>query len=339
MHWEDLVKSNLKQKDSMNMPKISIIVPVYRAEAYLHRCVDSILAQTFTDWELLLIDDGSPDKSGEICDEYAQKDSRVRVIHKENGGVSSARNYGINHASGEYLMFVDSDDMVMPGFFQTSMLLLEKYQADFVSFSHERCEADEKWGGKKYLSRKSEVRVYEDPVQKMDKFLLGREIGTMACAKVYHRKLFENIRYPVGKYHEDVFTTYKLVDRATRIVTISQPGYWYRKNPQSIMTSRFSKKRLDSIEGKKKQLAFVKEHYPILIEKAEAGVIYACSQNLLLMAKVGYRDEKVLDALQVLYRKYGSSYVKAPVSRKGKMVAIAAIISVRLAYILLSQLG
>lgn len=318
---------------------LSVIIPVYNVSRYLSDCIASVLYRPETEIEIILVDDGSTDGSGRMCDAYAKQHKEIRVFHQKNAGLSAARNTGIDAARGDFFTFVDSDDMVMPGFFQTSMLLLEKYQADFVSFSHERCEADEKWGGKKYLSRKSEVRVYEDPVQKMDKFLLGREIGTMACAKVYHRKLFENIRYPVGKYHEDVFTTYKLVDRATRIVTISQPGYWYRKNPQSIMTSRFSKKRLDSIEGKKKQLAFVKEHYPILIEKAEAGVIYACSQNLLLMAKVGYRDEKVLDALQVLYRKYGSSYVKAPVSRKGKMVAIAAIISVRLAYILLSQLG
>lgn len=99
---------------SMNMPKVSIIVPVYKAEGYLHRCVDSILAQTFTDWELLLIDDGSPDRSGEICDEYAQKDSRVRVIHKENGGVSSARQRGQDEACGEYTIHVDPDDWVEP---------------------------------------------------------------------------------------------------------------------------------------------------------------------------------------------------------------------------------
>lgn len=107
---------------SMNMPKVSVIVPVYKAEGYLHRCVDSILAQTFIDWELLLIDDGSPDRSGEICDEYAQKDSRVRVIHKENGGVSSARQRGLDESVGEYTIHADPDDWVEP------TMLAEMYQ-------------------------------------------------------------------------------------------------------------------------------------------------------------------------------------------------------------------
>ena len=109
------------------MPKVSIIVPVYKAEKYLNRCVDSILAQTFTDFELLLIDDGSPDRSGEICDEYAKKDSRIRVFHKKNGGVSSARNLGLDNVLGEYVTFVDSDDWVEPDFVETMIQTYEKF--------------------------------------------------------------------------------------------------------------------------------------------------------------------------------------------------------------------
>lgn len=114
------------------MPQISIIVPVYKAEAYLHRCVDSILAQTFTDFELLLIDDGSPDKSGEICDEYAQKDSRVRVIHKENGGVSSARQRGLDESVGEYTIHADPDDWVEPGMLDELYNKAKEEDADMV---------------------------------------------------------------------------------------------------------------------------------------------------------------------------------------------------------------
>lgn len=318
---------------------LSVIIPVYNVARFLPDCITSVMYQPGTDMEVILIDDGSTDDSGRMCDMYAKQYKEIRVIHQVNAGLSAARNAGIEVARGEFFTFVDSDDMVMPGFFQTAMRLLKKYQADFIAFSHERCEAEETWGGKKALSRKGNVKVYEESVQKMEKFLLGREIGTMAWAKFYHRALFENIRYPVGKYHEDVFTTYKLVDRAERIVTTTQPGYWYRKNPQSIMTGRFSIKRLDSIEGKRNQLAFIKKNYPSLIEKAETGVIYACNQNLLLMAKAGYKEGKILDALQVLYRKYGSSYVRAQVSVKGKLVASISMISVRLAYALLSKLG
>lgn len=116
----------------MNMPKISIIVPVYKAEKYLNRCVDSILAQTFTDFELLLIDDGSPDKSGEICDEYARKDSRVRVIHKENGGVSSARQRGLDESIGEYTIHADPDDWVEPTMLEELYNKANKEDADMV---------------------------------------------------------------------------------------------------------------------------------------------------------------------------------------------------------------
>ena len=115
-------------------PKISVIVPVYKAEKYLHRCVDSILAQTFTDFELLLINDGSPDNSGVICDEYAQKDNRIRVFHKENGGVSSARNIGLDNAKGEWITFIDSDDYIEQGYFEipldtTADLLIQNYES------------------------------------------------------------------------------------------------------------------------------------------------------------------------------------------------------------------
>lgn len=116
------------------MPKVSIIVPVYNVEAYLHRCIDSILAQTFTDWELLLIDDGSPDRSGEICDEYALKDKRIRVFHKKNGGVSSARNFGLNNACGDWTTFVDSDDFLDRTSLSKMLDLTNHYDSDLFCF-------------------------------------------------------------------------------------------------------------------------------------------------------------------------------------------------------------
>ena len=122
------------------MPKVSIIVPVYKAEKYLHRCVDSILAQTFTDWELLLIDDGSPDRSGDICDEYAKKDTRIRVFHKKNGGVSSARNLGLDNVQGEYVTFVDSDDWIDVNTLNVCFSQIETYDLDILQFSYTRNE-------------------------------------------------------------------------------------------------------------------------------------------------------------------------------------------------------
>lgn len=312
---------------------ISVVVPVYNVAQYLPDCMNSIFAQNVADMEVILVDDGSTDNSGALCDQYTKKYGNVKVIHQKNAGLSAARNTGIEAAKGEFITFVDSDDMLADGFISTALELAKTYQADFIAFSHVRCKAETQWP-MKCLSQSEDYkpRVYDERVQKMQKFLIGTEIGTTAWAKVYRRELFETIRYPVGKYHEDVFTTYKVVDKANRVVTISQVGYLYRKSPNSITTSGFSEKRLDSIQGKKEQLAFIRAHYPSLNKEAETGVIYACNQCLMLMAKAGYKNKAVLDEFQQLYRNYGKSYLNAPVSKKGRALARVAMLDIKLAY-------
>lgn len=311
---------------------VSVVVPVYNVSKYLADCMRSILAQNISDMEVILIDDGSTDNSGTLCDRYAAEYSCVKVINQENAGLSAARNTGIEAAKGDFITFVDSDDMLAPGFISTALELAEHYQADFIAFSNVRCEADAQWAEVPLPDDIAKVNVYDDPIQQMQKFLLGSEIGTTAWAKVYRRELFDDVSYPVGKYHEDVFTTYKVVDKASRIVATTQVGYLYRKSPNSITTSGFSEKRLDSIQGKKEQLAFVFAHYPSLQKEAETGIVYACNQCLMLMAKAGYKNKAVLDEFQQLYRNYGKSYLNAPVSKKGKALTRVAMLDVKLAY-------
>lgn len=312
---------------------ISVVVPVYNVAQYLPDCMNSIFAQNVADMEVILVDDGSTDNSGALCDQYAKKYGNVKVIHQKNAGLSAARNTGIEAAKGEFITFVDSDDMLADGFISTALELAKTYQADFIAFSHVRCKAETQWPMKcQSQSENFETHVYDESVQKMQKFLIGAEIGTTAWAKVYRRELFETIRYPVGKYHEDVFTTYKVVDKASRIVSTTQGGYLYRKSPNSITTSGFSEKRLDSIQGKKEQLAFIRAHYPSLNKEAETGVIYACNQCLMLMAKAGYKNKAVRDEFQQLYRNYGKSYLNAPVSKKGKALVRVAMLDIKLAY-------
>ncbi|WP_455765228.1 glycosyltransferase family 2 protein [Gemmiger formicilis] len=312
---------------------ISVVVPIYNVAQYLPDCVKSIFAQDVTDMEVILVDDGSTDNSGALCDRYAKIYSNVKVIHQKNAGLSAARNTGIEAAKGGLITFVDSDDMLADGFISTALELAKIYQADFIAFSHVRCEAETQWPMKcPSQSEDCKPRVYDERVQKMQKFLIGTEIGTTAWAKVYRRELFETIRYPVGKYHEDVFTTYKAVDKAKRVVTTSQVGYLYRKSPNSITTSGFSPKRLDSVEGKLQQLAFIQENYPGLQKEAETGVIYACNQCMMLMAQAKYKNKEILDNFQALYRKYGKVYLSAPVSAKGKVLASIAMVNVWLAH-------
>lgn len=312
---------------------LSIVVPVYNVSQYLLHCINSVLAQKIDNAEIILVDDGSTDNSGLLCDQYAQNYDYVKVIHQKNAGLSAARNMGIEAAKGEFITFVDSDDMLAPGFLEKAMQLAELHHADFIAFSHIRCDADAKWSENagQPAELESKVNIYGDRSQKMQKFLIGSEIGTTAWAKVYRKKLFDAVRYPVGKYHEDVFTTYKLVDKASKIVTTPQIGYLYRKSPNSITSSVFSPKRLDSIEGKLEQLKFVQDYYPNLQKEAEAGVIYACNQCLMLMAKAGFKDKITFSKLQELYRQYGRSYLSEPVSVKGKALTYIAIRSIKVA--------
>ena len=314
---------------------ISVIVPVYNVSKYLPDCIQSILAEKEVEKEIILVDDGSTDDSGRLCDAYQKKYTEIEVIHQANAGLSAARNAGIEIAKGEYITFVDSDDMISAEFLSTALTLAQTYQADFIAFANVRCEAETHWPVEGTNVSRHKVNAYNNANQKMQKFLIGKEIGTMAWAKIYKRNLFDTIRYPVGKYHEDVFTTYQVVDKAKRIVTTDQIGYIYRKSPNSITTSKFSEKRLESIEGKKEQLLFIQKNYPGLHKEAEAGVIYACNQNLLLMAEGNYKNNSVFQQLQKLYRNYGKSYLEAPVSIKGKLVTCVAMIHVLLAYRLL----
>ena len=200
--------------------KLTVIIPVYRVEQTLNRCVESVLRQGFDDMEVILVDDGSPDRCPQMCDEWAKKDCQIRVIHQENGGLSDARNAGINVAKGEYITFVDSDDDVIP---DTYRLLLQKLaehpEYDIIEYPVI---------GKFPLSEK----VYYD----MQEYWLGCRayLHTYACNKIYKSHLFERIRYPKGKLFEDVYTLPLLLREAKTLATTTVGGYRYSYNPNGI---------------------------------------------------------------------------------------------------------
>lgn len=234
------------------MPKLSVIVPVYKVESYIHQCIDSILNQTFTDFELILVDDGSPDKCGEICDKYAKKDSRIKVLHKENGGLSDARNFGIDVAKGDYITFVDSDDDIDRNMYQDMVCHLEKNNLDIIC-----CDTYLVRGNKK----KFKPRYDSDKIFNKNEAIIEVLNGTLdnaAWNKIYKRYLFENIRYPKGRIYEDVATTYKLFYLANKIGYLKKPYYFYYKRKGSIVASAFnSKSRYDCFLGYKERVEFV----------------------------------------------------------------------------------
>ena len=216
-------------------PLISVIVPVYNVEKLLPKCVDSILAQTHDNLEIILVDDGTPDRGGMICDEYAARDPRVRVIHKENGGLSSARNAGLDIARGEYIGFVDSDDWIEPEMYGTMLSLAKKHDVKLVCAG--RYDVSERTGEKKkgLCPDREEVVSGEELAGRI---FLWQGLDSAAWDKLYHRSLWQSRRYPHGRINEDIPVTYRIALEAGRVALCPEPFYNYFHRAGSITTTR-----------------------------------------------------------------------------------------------------
>lgn len=229
------------------MAEVSIIVPVYQVEKYIRQCVDSILAQTFTDFELILVDDGSKDQSGQICDEYAEMDERVKVIHKENGGLSDARNKGMDQAVGNYFMFVDSDDYIDSTMLECLYMKITKENADiavcnFLYFFENDIEKNFSTKIRSEILSSAEI-FYNRKNER------NYGIWTVAWNKLYKRNTLGSIRFRFGKYHEDEFWANDIYQIDMKIVTVPECLYYYRQRDNSIMSNRNIKKDFDIIEA------------------------------------------------------------------------------------------
>lgn len=234
-------------------PEISVIVPVYRVEEYLRRCIDSILGQTFKDFELILVDDGSPDGCGAICDEYKTKDSRVVVIHQRNQGVSAARNAGIDWAfansKSRYITFIDSDDWV------DSIYLDELHKG--VQGSDGIAAVGFRVVNKSFdLSKDCQAAITWE-TKSAEEFWTGKNVlAATACGKIYEKKLFSDVRYPIGIGYEDEYTTYKLIFKLRRCAISCGKLYYYYMREGSATHSKFPAKRLDRCIAWRNQIDF-----------------------------------------------------------------------------------
>jgi glycosyltransferase involved in cell wall biosynthesis len=238
------------------MPKLSIIVPVYKVEKYLRKCIDSILGQMFTDFELILVDDDSPDESPAICEDYKQRDSRIVLVHKENGGLSDARNVGLDIARGQYLGFVDSDDYVAPNMYETLISVMEDSNSDMVICDNYRVSSEsitiQNWLGEPRTFDRDEA-MYA---------ILTDTIGSQAWNKVYKKDLFAEIRYPKGRLYEDLATTYKYVHRCSKVTYTKVPLYYYTIRGDSISYSSHADRNGHIFLGFKERYEFAKVEYP-----------------------------------------------------------------------------
>ncbi len=246
---------------------ISIIIPVYNVEKYLNRCLESVINQKYRKLEIILIDDGSTDNSGKICDEYALKDSRIKVIHKKNDGVSVARNTGIKIAKGNYIGFVDSDDWIHPDMYKKLYQALIKNQADISCCKEIRCK-----NGVEKISKKFDNKITEyDQMQYIKKFF---KINSQECIyyvwnKLYKRQIIDEEQYPINLISEDVVGTYKALVKSNKIVEINYPYYYYYYNPNSITSKAFSKEDFDLIEIWDKVIEITEKESPNYLWMAE----------------------------------------------------------------------
>ncbi len=237
-------------------PLISIIIPVYKVEVYLKKCIESVINQSYQNLQIILVDDGSPDNCGNICDEYCAKDSRIEVIHKSNGGLSDARNVGISKAKGEYIGFVDSDDYIEKSMFSDLYNLLIEHDAD-VSI----CNFYVVENGELILKNKNTGIKEYDKIRILEEVLLDKNIQSYAWNKLYKKSLFDNVKYPLGKKYEDIGTTFYLLEKCNKVVISGKPEYYYVVRKDSIVNNNSENTVIDYIDLIIQRYNYVQEKY------------------------------------------------------------------------------
>ncbi len=271
------------------LPLVSVIVPVYRVEKELAECVESILAQTYTHLEIILVDDGSPDCCGEICDSYQAKDSRVRAYHKTNGGLSDARNYGTERCHGDYITYVDSDDILQPLFVETMVQLSQQYHAEMVVSPYQKFDKRQD-----FVQEQPIATGAVDTKEALKRLLYQNPIfHTGAHCKLYQRKIFgREIAYPVGYFYEDLATTYRLMMNCRQIAFTSEKLYGYRIRQESIMRqNRYSEKMLSCIPVSRQFYRDISQAYPEL-QPAAASRAFSVNRAIYWQIPPQYREER-----------------------------------------------
>ena len=295
------------------MDLVSVVVPVYNVEKYLRDCLDSIIQQTYKNLDIILVDDGSPDTCGQICDEYARNDTRITVYHKENGGLSDARNYGIARAHGDFLMFVDSDDVIAPNLVAETLRLIHKYDADVVMTGTNIFSTSPDWS--------SDSESGERCVSPHDAFreaFYQRDFDHGAWAKLYRREIWADTEFPKGMYYEDAFTTYKIFFRSSRIALTYKKLYGYRMRPGSIMKADVSPKMLHVIPATREYYGAVVERFPDL-RAAASSRAFSLNRSVYLNYPFSRKKERMMIWEEM--KKYRRAIIFDPMARKRERIA------------------
>ena len=266
---------------------ISIIVPIYNVECYLIKCIDSIIKQTYERIEIILVDDGSIDKCGEICDDYSIKDKRIKVIHKKNGGLSDARNSGIDIAEGKYLTFVDSDDYISVDYIEYLYSLIIKNDCDISVcgnyFSYNYCR------DKLKNDNNSDVEIYFSARDAIEDMLYSLNFNHSAWGKLYRASLFKDIKFPKGMNYEDYAIVYKVFSNSNKVAFGNAKKYYYVIRSGSIMKSKFDSKNMELIDISNDVTEFIIKKYPNLKKAAISRKIYS---NIELLYSILMSDDR-----------------------------------------------
>ncbi len=297
---------------------ISIIVPIYNVEKYLSKCIESLLNQTYTNIEILLVNDGSTDNSKKICEQFKGKDSRIKLINKENGGLSDARNKGLQKSIGKYITFVDSDDYVEKNYIETLYSLITKFNSEIAIADFRVIKGD------KQKIKEKDIKEYCITSEKaIDEMLYSDFYYISACSKLYKKELFENVEFPKGKMFEDVGTTYKLIIKANKIACTNKKIYNYVIRNNSITTSKFKSEHYDLIELTKIMCEDILKKYPNMEKGVLRRKIYASisTLNRMLLSKKTKVD---LDLVNYI-KKNGKTILKDNKVPKRDKIAIILI--------------
>lgn len=267
------------------LPKVSIVVPIYNVEKYIARCINSIINQTYENIEIILVDDGSPDNCGKISDEYSKKDNRVKSVHKVNGGLSDARNYGMKYVTGEYTLFLDSDDWIKGNIIETLVDVIIKNNADIVQSAFYYAYDDYLLLDNRYYEEDIEPIILNNE-ELMRELVINERVKNFAWGKLYKTNLIKNIEFKKGVLFEDVFWAHKVMAKVKKYVIVNKPMCYYMQREDSIVAT-YTLKNLDMLSGLEERHKFIESNYNNLINESYKIILKSnlMHYNLLLANK------------------------------------------------------
>lgn len=312
------MKTASDKNSNSPFPLISVIIPVYKVEAVLDRCLQSVAGQDYKNFEAILVDDGSPDRCGEICDRWAKKDQRFKAFHKENGGLSDARNYGIEHSTGEYLSFLDSDDTLEPACLSYLYNLLKSTKGCRVAQANHNIIRGAKT---EKNSEKDQDAVFSQH-DAAKAVLFHDRVDVTACSKLYERSVFEDLRFPKGRLFEDTWLFGDILKKTETYAWGRIPQYNYVMNPNSIIHQSFKPKNLEYIEAAERLAKIIQTEFPDLEAGCIRRVNHARLSVLRYMKDCGEEYKQTREGLRKAILQESKAYIHLPETPKRDKLAV-----------------